>query len=220
MDARYARNVLLKDVGTKGQRKLCNSTVLIIGVGGVGSYAAAELAGMGVNLTLCDCDKVEKTNLNRQFLYDEEDIGLDKADAAKNRLEQFNPQIRINAEMDFHRLDFKEFDVAMDCTDNLDSRIEISRECKKKGVPLVYASAVGHVARVSVFRKKYLHEIVTKGKGGEGCDAIGIFPPAAAIAGSFAASEAVKIILGMKSGLEGKMLVMDCEKNKMGVLKI
>ncbi len=220
MDARYARNVLLKNIGTKGQQMLCNSIVLIIGVGGVGCHAAAELAGMGVNITLCDCDKVERTNLNRQFLYDEDDIGLDKADAARNRLEQFNPQIRIRAEMNFQGLDFKEFDVVIDCTDNLDSRIEISRECKTKGVPLVYASAVGYVARVSTFKKKYLHEIATKGKGEEGCDAIGIFPPAAAIAGSIAASEAAKLILGMKGGLEGKMLVIDCEKNRTSVLKI
>lgn len=221
MNARYARNILLKEVGARGQQKLNRAKVLVIGIGGVGCAAAAGLAGLGVNLMLCDYDKIEMTNLNRQFLYNEKDIGLDKADVAKNRLEALNSQIKINATMALNNVDFRKFDVVVDCTDNLDARVAISRECKRINVPLIYASATGFVARISVFRKKiYLHELIVKGWNKGKCKAMGIFPPAATIAGSIAASEAAKLILGARQTLEGKILIFDIMKNKMSVLKI
>jgi len=221
MDARYARNVLLDGLGVNGQQRLCKATVLVIGIGGVGCATAVELAGLGVNLVLCDNDKVEKTNLNRQFLFNEEDIGSSKVAAARKALHRFNPRIKIGVATDFKKLDFRKFDVVVDCTDAYETRMAVSRECERKKVPLIYASAVGYVARVALFKKRYLHRMASGGReGGNACETAGVFPPASAVAGSIAASETVKQILNDEKTIEGKMFVIDLEKDKMKILKI
>lgn len=220
MDARYARNILLDGMGSSGQDKLCKSRVVVIGMGGVGCNVAVALAGLGMSLGICDHDRVEKTNLNRQFLYRDKDIGKFKVDVAARKLKAYNPYIKIEKYKSLEKINIANYVAVVDCTDNIESRIAISRGCEKGNVPLVYASAVGHTARVSTFTKQYLHNQAILGKDEGGCDALGIFPPAAAVAGSIAASEAAKLALGAKDILENKMLIVDLKSNKIRVIKI
>ncbi len=220
MDARYARNILLDGIGSAGQDKLCKSRVLVVGMGGVGCHVAVSLAGLGMSLGICDHDKVEKTNLNRQFLYCDKDIGKFKVDAAARKLNVYNPHIRIGRYKSLKEINLAYYKAVVDCTDNVKSRVAISMACEKSGVPLVYASAVGYTARVSTFTKKYLHNHLIVGRGENGCEALGIFPPAAAVAGSIAVSEATKVVLGVGSTLENKMLIADLKSNKIRIIRI
>ncbi|MGB9635482.1 MAG: HesA/MoeB/ThiF family protein [Candidatus Micrarchaeia archaeon] len=220
MDERYLRNMLLDGFGNEGQNRLIKSRVLIIGIGGVGSYLSTIMAGLGTNITICDNDFVEMSNLNRQFLYSEEDIGKRKVDIAVHKIKTYNPHIKINGVSRFAHRDFTRSDVVIDCTDNLDSRLRISRLCKRAKKPLIYASAVGYMARVAVFKNKYLHEFVIASKGEEGYESMGIYPPAAALAGCISASECTKLLLKNECDLENKMFFADLKRNKIRIIPI
>ena len=200
MRERHECNILLEGIGIEGQGRLYQSRTLIVGVGGVGTFAALGLAGLGVNLGLCDRDVVEPKNLNRQFLYCENDIGKSKVEMAKKRIIGIDGNLKVRTYGNIGEASPQDFDVVVDCTDNLESRIAVSRMCKGAGRPLVYASAVGYEARVAVFRRRYLHEIAIIGDYSKDCGSVGIFPPAAMAAGSIAASESAKVILGKGDG--------------------
>ncbi len=132
---RYSRQLLLEDIAIEGQQKLLASRVLIIGLGGLGSPAALYLAGAGVGtLTLADDDAVHLSNLQRQILFTSEDIDRPKAAAAKTRLSQLNPQIKLVALQqrlsgEALRAEVAKADVVLDCTDNMVTRQAINAAC-------------------------------------------------------------------------------------------
>lgn len=146
-DERYSRQTILTEIGKEGQEKIENSIVAIIGMGALGTVAADLLVRAGIGeLILVDRDIVEESNLQRQTLYEENDIGRSKAVAAKERLEKINSKLKIeiralhlNAE-NITLLD--EANIILDCTDNLQTRFVINDYCKKEKKPWIYGAAI------------------------------------------------------------------------------
>ena len=143
---RYARQVALAEVGPEGQRKLAAARVLVIGAGGLGCPALIYLAAAGVGqLTVCDGDRVEASNLHRQVLYSDEDIGTNKAGAAARRLQALHTDLAIRVEPDaadpftLPAL-IRGQDVVLDCTDSFESKYAIHDACYRAGIPLVQAA--------------------------------------------------------------------------------
>ncbi len=146
--SRYARQVVLPSMGVDGQRQLLDSTVLVIGVGGLGSIASAYLAGAGVGrLVVCDADRLELSNLQRQVLYRESDLGRRKAEAAAAQLRALNGEITVEAcegRLDAATLPgrIREADLVLDCSDNFATRSAVNACCVAERRPLVSGAAV------------------------------------------------------------------------------
>jgi adenylyltransferase/sulfurtransferase len=219
--ARYSRHLIMPEVGLEGQRKLKASSVLIVGAGGLGTPAAIYLAAAGVGrIGIVDFDKIERSNLHRQILYSEQDIGRDKADVAKERLLQVNPNIAV--ELHKLRLDssnalgiLKDYGVIMDGTDNFPTRYLVNDACVLLGKPNVYASIFRFEGQASVF---YAREgpcyrclypeppppglVPSCAEGG----VLGVLP---GIMGSLQAAEAINLILGKGTPLVGRLLLFN-----------
>ena len=144
---RYSRHELLKEVGVEGQKRISQGRVLIIGAGGLGSPASLYLASSGVKkITIVDSDTVDLTNLQRQVIHNMERLGMNKAESAKVSLEAINPEVEI-VPVD-HRPTLEELeklvsecDVALDCTDNTESRYIFNDVCRRFKKPLVTAKS-------------------------------------------------------------------------------
>lgn len=141
---RYSRQEFY--LGKDKQKLLQSKTVAIVGLGGLGSPAAEMLARIGINLILIDKDKVELSNLPRQFLFGEKEVGQRKALAAEKKLQEINSKIKIKAlalELNKNNINIlKNADLVLDCTDNLKTRFVINEFCYKEKIPWVYASAI------------------------------------------------------------------------------
>ncbi|HEX5313630.1 MAG TPA: HesA/MoeB/ThiF family protein [Gammaproteobacteria bacterium] len=154
---RYQRQMLLPEIGVAGQKRLTAARVLVIGAGGLGSSALYYLAAAGIGiLAIVDDDRVERSNLHRQILYADADIGRNKAEAAAERLAAFNPDIRIEPKI--VRFDagnamelLARCDLVIDATDRLATKFLINDAAAKAARPLVHASALGFEARVALF---------------------------------------------------------------------
>jgi molybdopterin/thiamine biosynthesis adenylyltransferase len=154
---RYSRHVLLEELGVDAQERFARSHALVIGLGGLGAPAAHFLAAAGVGtLTLCDPDRVDLTNLQRQILYATSDVGTLKADAATARLQAINPEVRIDARAE--RVDEESLgplvaasDVVLDCSDNFATRHAVNRACLRARKPLVSGAAIRFDGQVAVF---------------------------------------------------------------------
>lgn len=193
--------------------------VLIIGVGGVGCSTTYLLGGMNVSFDICDKDIIEESNLNRQFFYDMKSIGEKKVNVAKEKLLLYFPHLvdEIKCFEDIEKINFSEYKLIVDCTDNIKTRKRISEKCKEKNVPLLYVSAQNTIARVGFFKEKYLHEIVLEGKEE---NEISCFhcPSAAFTAGSIAATSIIKFINGEMK--ENKIIIFDLNENKIKKIDI
>ena len=154
---RYQRQIALPEIGESGQVALKNSTVLIIGCGGLGSAAAMYLVAAGVGkLVISDDDQVEQSNLQRQLVYRENDIGLDKVQAMGDQLKAINPdanvrQLNIRLGPEQLNLEVMLADVVLDCSDNLPTRQLINAACYQQRTPLISASAIGWKGQFVVF---------------------------------------------------------------------
>ncbi|MFP5358289.1 MAG: molybdopterin-synthase adenylyltransferase MoeB [Gammaproteobacteria bacterium] len=154
---RYARQIVLPELGVEGQRKLGAARVLLVGAGGLGSPCALYLAGAGIGtLGLVDADVVERSNLHRQVLHTDERVGEPKVDSARRTLAALNPDIRIHP----HRLrldaanveaTLRDYDVIVDGSDNFPTRYLVSDACVRLGKPNVYAAVQGFEGQVAVF---------------------------------------------------------------------
>jgi molybdopterin-synthase adenylyltransferase len=193
--------------------------VLIIGVGGVGSSTSYLLAGMNVNFDICDNDIIEEKNLNRQFFYNMNDVNKKKIDVAKEKLLLYFPHLieEIKCFEELEKIDFSKYDLIVDCTDNIKTRKRISVKCKENDKPLLYVSAQNTIARVGLFKDKYLHESIVEGKEE---NEISCFhcPSAAFVAGSIAANQIVKFI--HDKNLKNEIIIMDLNENKIKKIEI
>jgi adenylyltransferase/sulfurtransferase len=218
--SRYDRQIKLPEVGREGQEKLKNSRVLIVGAGGLGCPAAQYLVGAGVGtIGLIDHDLVDKTNLHRQVLYTEANIGEPKAHAAKNSLEQLNSQITIVAhnekltEVNALAL-FEDYDVILDGTDNFQTKYLINDACVLSDKVFVGASIYKYQGQLSVFnyqkgptyRCLYPTQQINDNSNCEESGVLGVLP---GIMGSMQASEVLKIILEIGTVLSGKLKIFD-----------
>ncbi|MDA7589416.1 HesA/MoeB/ThiF family protein [Porticoccaceae bacterium] len=151
---RYSRHLLMSDIGESGQQKLSQARVLIVGMGGLGCPVSLYLAAAGLgSISICDPDRVDKTNLQRQILYETADCGNLKVACAKDRLQALNPSVVIDTfpcPVD-HKILAGNYDVVIDCTDNLAARQLINRVCYAEGVPFVSAAAIGWEGQLVMF---------------------------------------------------------------------
>jgi adenylyltransferase/sulfurtransferase len=218
---RYARQVILPQVGPEGQRRLGASRALVIGAGGLGSPAAAYLAASGVGeIVLNDFDRVEPPNLHRQILYRDADLGSAKAVAGAAALSVLNPQISTIA-LDGH-LEGDELvaqaaaaDVILDCTDNLPTRFDINAASLAAGTPLVTGAAIRFEGQLGVFLPAdeaspcYRCLYPDEGAPDDSCALVGVFPPVVGMVGCAQALEALKILLGLGADACGRIAFLD-----------
>ena len=219
---RYARHMSLPGFGIEGQAKLKNASVLIVGVGGLGSPAALYLAAAGVgSITLCDGDTVEVTNLQRQIIHAENRVGVAKAQSGFWSCKALNPCVNVKVELRGFTKDnafdlLRDQTVVLDCTDNVPTRYMLSDACAALAIPLVSAAAVGLEGQLTVYNLREdtpCYRCVWPKPPAAGdctnCARGGVLGPVPGVMGILQALEAVKVITGLGETYAGRMLIFD-----------
>lgn len=206
---RYSRQILMPELGIEGQERLLNSHALIFGLGALGSPVAAYLAAAGVGkLTLVDFDQLELSNLQRQIIHQQANIGQNKTTSAVAYLKALNPEV------DYQTLDqrleeptlsaiISQADVVLDCTDNFPSRFAINQACVQTQTPLISGAAIRFEGQFASFDFTqpdcpcYRCLYTEDGETEDTCSTTGILAPVAGLIGSLQATEALKILSGM-----------------------
>ncbi len=219
---RYSRHILLDELGPDAQARFARSHALVVGVGGLGAPVAQFLAAAGVGtLTLCDADRVDLTNLQRQILYATADVGQPKVDAALARLAAINPDVELRAVAS--RVGGETLtalvagaDVVVDCTDNFETRHAVNRACVAHRKPLVSGAAIRFDGQIAVFDPRDAASPCYHCLFGEGdaieetrCATMGVFAPLVGIVGATQAAEALKLLAGVGESLAGRLLLLD-----------
>jgi molybdopterin/thiamine biosynthesis adenylyltransferase len=219
---RYARHLILPEVGGAGQRKLLNTSVLLLGAGGLGSPAAMYLAAAGVGkLGILDFDAVDASNLQRQLLHGVEDLGRPKVDSAEDTLQGLNPDVQVvkhpvhvNSENAFEI--FRPYDLIVDGTDNFPTRYLANDAAYLLGKPLVYGAIYRFEGQMTVFDAAHGHGCYrclfpTPPPPGAvpSCAEAGVFGVLPGIIGSLMAFETIKYVLGIGDSLVGRLLVFE-----------
>jgi sulfur-carrier protein adenylyltransferase/sulfurtransferase len=219
--ARYSRHLIMPEVGLEGQSKLKSASVLIVGAGGLGTPSATYLAAAGVGrIGIVDFDVIEKSNLHRQVLYSEADVGKSKAEVAKRRLLEINPNVSIDVHKvkldSSNALDIlKGYDIVMDGTDNFPTRYLVNDVCVLLGKPNVYASIFRFEGQASVFALqnfpcyRCLYSSPPPPGVVPSCAEGGVLGVLPGIMGSIQAAEAIGLILGKGRSLAGRLLLFD-----------
>jgi len=217
----YSRQITLPSIGTSGQAKLRDASVLIIGAGGLGTPASTYLASSGVGqLLINDFDRIDLSNLPRQLLYRSADQGAYKARIAAERLQAINPATDVIALEE--RLQAKALaeciatvDAVVDCTDNFASRWLINEQCFRQHTTLISGAAIRWEGQVSVFLNSsdtgpcYRCLYSEDDENLDDCTGQGIVAPVAGIVGCMLATETLKVLLGIESALYGKLWIYD-----------
>ncbi len=212
---RYDRQLKIKEIGDDEQEKLKRAKVIIAGSGGLGSPAAIYLAAAGVGtIRIVDHDKVELSNLNRQILHWDKDIGRNKVDSAAEKLNQLNPHIKIEAvqetidEANASRL-VAGFDLIVDGLDNLPTRYLLNKAAIENDIPFIHGTVYGLEGRAMTIipgktacLKCVYRALIPPGK----CPALGTVP---AVIGCIQATEAIKYIMGIGKLLTNRLLIYD-----------
>ena len=218
---RYSKQIMLPQVDVEGQQKIMDATVLIVGMGGLGSPTALYLAAAGVgHLIIADFDQVELSNLQRQIIHQTKDIGDDKVNSAKNKLTELNPNIKITIANELIHTGnlpdlIKGVDIVLDGTDNFESRFEINQICVEHQKPLVSAAVVRFEGQVSVFKGYekdqpcYQCLYSEEGDNNESCVQNGVLAPVAGLIGTIQALQAIKVLLSLGDELCGTLLLVD-----------
>ncbi|NMG14771.1 HesA/MoeB/ThiF family protein [Aromatoleum bremense] len=219
---RYSRHILLPEIGVEGQEAILASRVLVIGAGGLGSPAAMYLAAAGVGtVVLCDGDTVDLTNLQRQILHSAEGVGRLKVESGRDTLLRLNPQARIEPlamRLEGAALDEQvaAADLVLDCSDNFATRHAINRACVRFRKPLVSGAAIRFDGQVSVFDLRRsdspcYHCLFPEGQDVDEvrCAVMGVFAPLTGIIGATQAAEALKLLIGCGTSLDGRLLLLD-----------
>lgn len=218
---RYARHIILPEIGGKGQSRLLSSHVLIVGMGGLGSPVALYLTAAGVgHIGIVDSDQVDRTNLQRQVIHFTEDLGSGKLDSARRKMAAMNPEIlvtpyplRLNAS---NALDvLKDYDVIVDGTDNFPTRYLLNDACVFLKKPLVHAGVIRYEGQISVFKPGIgpCYRCIFPEPPPAGvipsCREAGILGVIPGILGLLQANEVLKLLLGIGQPLIGHLLLVD-----------
>lgn len=218
---RYSKQIMLPQIDVEGQQKIIDSTMLIIGMGGLGSPTALYLAAAGVgHLIIADFDQVELSNLQRQIIHRTADIGEDKVDSAKAKLLELNPNITVTVANEIMHSDnlaslIKDVDIVLDGTDNFESRFEINKACVECHKPLISAAVIRFEGQISVFKGYEVDQpcyqclYSEEGNGRESCVENGVLAPVAGLVGTIQALQAIKVLLGLGEQLCGELLLID-----------
>ncbi|MCB1746556.1 MAG: molybdopterin-synthase adenylyltransferase MoeB [Gammaproteobacteria bacterium] len=218
---RYSRQILLPEIDIDGQARLADASVLLVGLGGLGSPVSMYLAAAGVGrLVLVDDDTVELSNLQRQIVHGTADLGRPKVESARDRLAALNPSVTIEPiatrleDADFERL-LPGVDAVVDATDNFQTRFRINHHCVRQRKPLISGAAIRFEGQVSVFhagtgdspcyRCLYGSEAAVDAT----CSTNGVVAPLLGIIGSVQAMETLKVLLGIGEDLAGRLLLLD-----------
>jgi len=220
--ARYSRQVILREVGVNGQAVLRDSSVLVIGLGGLGSAAALYLAGAGIGrLVLSDLDRVDRSNLQRQILYRSADVGRAKLDAAADSLRALNPECEL--ELRPGPLDdasllaaVRAVDLVLDCSDNFITRFAVNAACVAARKPLVSGAAIRFEGQLALFDTRrggacYACLYGESGEVQETCEEAGVLGPVVGVVGSLQALSAIKHLLGIGDDA-GTLMIWDALK--------
>ncbi|ASO30873.1 molybdopterin-synthase adenylyltransferase MoeB [Vibrio anguillarum] len=218
---RYNRQIILKQFDFEGQEALKQSSILILGAGGLGCAASQYLATAGVgSLTLIDDDVVELSNLQRQVLHSDADIGRKKVDSAAESLRMLNPYLTVNTVA--QRLEdaqlkalIEQHSLVLDASDNLDTRNQLNKLCFQTKTPLVSGAAIRMEGQVSVFMYQQPDEPCYQclsalfGSNVLTCVEAGVMAPVVGIIGAVQAMEAIKVIAQYGQVKQGKILILD-----------
>lgn len=229
---RYSRQIMLSDIDVEGQEKLLTSSVLIVGLGGLGSPVALYLAAAGVgHLQLADFDTVDLSNLQRQIIHDSSDIDVSKVLSASEKISRINPSVRVTAHnkklagIDLNAV-IESVDLVVDCSDNFSTRFAINQSCVKTKTPLVSGAAIRLEGQITVFdsRKedspcyRCLYEEIDDSN--LSCSENGVLAPLVGIIGSMQAVEAMKVLCGFGSPLIGRLQILDAKSMSWRELKL
>ena len=214
---RYARHLVLREVGGPGQQRLKAARVLIVGAGGLGAPAALYLAAAGVGtLVLADADKVDVSNLQRQVIYTQDDVGRGKVEAAADRLTALNPHVHIervpvHLEAANARALVRGCDLVLDGTDDFATRFTVNAACVAEHVTLVSGAIGRWTGKVGVFRRAPCYRCLVPEipPETETCSAVGVVGALAGVVGSMMALEAIKVLTGAGAPLTGRLLIYD-----------
>lgn len=230
---RYLRHLSMPEVGEKGQAKLLQSKVLLIGAGGLGCPAAYYLTAAGVGtLGIVDFDVVDESNLQRQILHSADRVGTSKIVSAKKTLNDFNPGVRIipfEERLDSSNVDriMKDFDVVLDGSDNFPTRYLINDACVKLKKPCIHGSVYRFEGQVSVFSPAHggpcyrcLYPEPPPAEFAPSCAEAGVLGVLPGVIGLLEAIEVIKIILGIGDPLIGRLLAYDALSAKFREFKL
>jgi len=214
---RYARHLVLAEVGGPGQQKLARARVLIVGAGGVGGPAALYLAAAGAGMIgLVDADTVSLSNLQRQIQFAAADIGRPKVEAAAERLTGINPHVVVRTHPEMLTSEtaaalISGYDIVLDGTDDFSTRFAVNAACVARGVPLVSGALGRWDGQVGVFEGRPCYQCLVPETppDAETCARVGVVGALAGIVGAMAALEVVKRITGAGEPLTGRLLLYD-----------
>ena len=219
---RYSRQVMLEDIGYEGQLKLRNAKVCVVGIGGLGNPIATRLVAMGIGtLRIVDRDVIELSNLHRQTMFDETDVGKIKVETAAAKLQKLNADTTIEAlpisVNDYTALDVIEgCDVVIDGLDSVNARYSLNKACVKNKIPFVTGAAVGISGQVFTIlpKESACYHCLFPALDEDSmptCSIEGVHPSILSIIGGIEVAEAVRIITGKKPNLTHKLLHVDLE---------
>ena len=219
---RYSRQVMLEEIGYQGQLKLKQAKVCVVGVGGLGNPITERLAAMGVgNIRIVDRDVIELSNLHRQTMFNEDDVGQVKVETAAKKLRKLNPDIVIE-ELPVSINDYTAFDVVdgcdvvIDALDSVNARYSLNKACIEKKIPFVTGAAVGVTGQSFTIlpNESACYHCLFPALDEDSmptCSIEGVHPSILSIIGGIEVSEAVKIITGKEPSLKNKVLHVDLE---------
>lgn len=228
---RYKRQIILDEIGDEGQEKLSEARVLIVGLGGLGAPVSLYLTAAGVGtLGLVEFDKVDISNLQRQIIYTESDIGLSKNDSAVKHLEQLNSKVKFIQYKE--KLDknnalniFNEYEYVIDATDNFLTKFLINDTCNELHKPYVYGSIYNFEGQVSIFCANGGPTYRSLNKANNNTSNLipsdlGVFGILPGVIGCIQATETIKLICNIGEPLIGKMLIYDALEMRFQIVKI
>lgn len=231
--ARYQQQQLVSEIGRNGQQKIKEAKVLIIGAGGLGTPVATYLASAGVGcIGIVDGDVISLSNLHRQFLYADAEIGLGKSDTLAEKLRRMNQEIAVNSYplyLDVQNAPeiIREYDIICDCTDDVEARILIDEMSYNHHKPLVYAAILEWEGYLTVLNHRnkirlgnIFSELSLREHAANSCSVSGIVNTTCGIVGSMQAAEVLKVILGIKSNVDGHILCINTMLNSYRLFKI
>ncbi len=228
--SRYLRHIILDNIGESGQKKLSEAKVVVIGAGGLGCPVLQYLTAAGVGtIGIVDFDTVEESNLQRQILYGNSSIGINKAEAAKKRLCDLNHTITIIAYPEkLTTLNattiFRQYDIIVDATDNLETRYLINDACVLTNKPMVYAGVYKFEGQVAVFNYQegatYRCAFPETKNTTPNCEDIGVLGVLPGIIGTLQANEVLKIILEIGAVLRSKILFYNSLTNRFSIISL
>lgn len=229
---RYSRHIILQEVGAKGQKKLLNASVLIIGAGGLGAPAALYLAAAGVGtIGIVDADEVDLSNLQRQVIHTTNDVGKAKVKSAAETMEAINPDVTVKTYRTFvdstNIMDLiKDYDFIIDGTDNFPAKFLINDACVMAGKPFSHAGIIRFKGQLMTYvpGEGPCYRCVFKNPPPKDavptCKQAGVIGAMGGVIGSLQAMEAIKYIIGKGELLTGKLLTYDALKMEFHTIKL